>query len=330
MKKRVIPIVLVLVAAGAVVAWQVLEKEERERTELVLHGNVDIREVSAAFRVAGRLQDLSVEEGDRVTAGQVLGHLDVGPFQEELAARTAEVARASAVLAKLEAGPRPGEIEEARAAVRGAEATAKRAELDLARQKDLLEPGGSSVKAVEAAQGFFDESDARLAAAREALGLLEEGYRTEEVEAARAALAAAKAQRDLAETHLEDATLLAPSDATVLVRAREPGSILAAGTPVLTLSLRDPVYVRAYVTEPDLGHVPPGTRVTLTTDSSGDRRYEGRVGFVSPRAEFTPKSVETESLRTDLVYRLRIVALDSDDALLQGMPVTVTVPLAGN
>jgi HlyD family secretion protein len=110
---------------------------------------------------------------------------------------------------------------------------------------------------------------------------------------------------------------------------REPGSMLAQGAPVYTLSLRDPIYVRAYVAEPDFGKVPPGTEVTVTSDSS-DRAYRGRVGFVSSRAEFTPRAVQTPELRTDLVYRLRIVVEDADDALLQGMPVTVRVPLAGS
>jgi HlyD family secretion protein len=102
--------------------------------------------------------------------------------------------------------------------------------------------------------------------------------------------------------------------------------MLAQGAPVYTLSLRDPVYVRAYVAEPDLGRVVPGREVWLTTDSS-TQRYRGQIGFVSPRAEFTPRTVQTLELRTDLVYRLRIVVHDADSALRQGMPVTVEVPL---
>ena len=102
--------------------------------------------------------------------------------------------------------------------------------------------------------------------------------------------------------------------------------MLAAGTPVYSLSLRDPVYVRAYVDEPQLGRLAPGARVTITTDSS-NKTYEGQIGFISPRAEFTPRSVETTELRTDLVYRLRIVVANGDEGLRQGMPVTVHVPL---
>ena len=109
----------------------------------------------------------------------------------------------------------------------------------------------------------------------------------------------------------------------MLTRALEPGAIVQAGVTVLSLSLERPVWVRAYVHESDLGKVPPGTKVLLVTDGQPDKRFHGKVGFVSPRAEFTPKSVETPELRTSLVYRLRVVVADSDGSLRQGMPVTV-------
>jgi HlyD family secretion protein len=111
----------------------------------------------------------------------------------------------------------------------------------------------------------------------------------------------------------------------ILTRVREPGAIVGLGMPVYTLSLTETVYVRAYVDESSLGRVVPGDKLIVTTDTS-DRQYTGQVGFVSPRAEFTPKSVETPELRTDLVYRLRIVVTDADDSLRQGMPVTITLP----
>ena len=123
---------------------------------------------------------------------------------------------------------------------------------------------------------------------------------------------------------LADTELLAPSAGTVIARVREPGSMVASQSAVYSLSLDTPVYVRAYVGEPDLGRVAPGMPVRVRSDSS-QRVYRGRVGFVSPRAEFTPKTVETADLRTDLVYRLRIVVEDADEALRQGMPVTIDV-----
>ena len=111
----------------------------------------------------------------------------------------------------------------------------------------------------------------------------------------------------------------------MLTRALEPGAVVQAGATVLSISLEKPVWVRAYVHERELGEFPTGRRVLLTTDGKPEKPYHGKVGFVSPKAEFTPKSVETPELRTSLVYRLRIVVEDADDALRQGMPVTVSL-----
>jgi HlyD family secretion protein len=292
-----------------------------------LYGNVDIREVELSFRVPGRLTEVAFDEGDAVKAGTTVARLDPVPYELALAAADARVAAAEANLAKLKAGPRPQEIQQARAQVREAEASYRAAQRDLERQLGLEGAGAASQKTLDAARARADEAAAHLVTARETLALAEEGYRAEDIAAAEAELSAARAQRDEKRTQLEDATLAAPSDGTVIVRAREPGTMLAIGSPVYTLSLDNPVYVRAYVAETDLGRVAPGTKVTITTDSS-DKSYRGQVGFVSPRAEFTPRSVETTELRTDLVYRVRIVVEDPDAALRQGMPVTIGVGAA--
>jgi HlyD family secretion protein len=136
----------------------------------------------------------------------------------------------------------------------------------------------------------------------------------------------AEARLASAETNLADTAIAAPADGVILTRIQEPGAIVAAGAPVYTLSLRNPVWVRAYVREPDLGRVHPGMRALVTTDTAPQHPYHGHIGFISPVAEFTPKTVETTALRTDLVYRLRVIVDDPDESLRQGMPVTVTLP----
>ena len=191
----------------------------------------------------------------------------------------------------------------------------------------MTDKGLSSQGLLDSALAQRDEASARLAANREALALAVEGARVEDILAAEAALAGAEAQRDQAATQLQDTQLQAPNNGVILTRVREPGAIVSAGVPVYTLSLTDTVYVRAYVDEANLGKVVPGAKLVVTTDSS-DKHYTGQVGFISPRAEFTPKSVETPELRTDLVYRLRIVIPEADDKLRQGMPVTITLPSA--
>jgi HlyD family secretion protein len=324
-KRLLIIAVLVAVAAVAGTFWTSLV-DEGSADDLTLFGNVDIREVELAFRVAGRLETLHFDEGDVVEAGEIIAEIDPVPYEQALAVAAARVGQAQANLDRVKSGSRPQEIARARAAVTEAQAAHDNAKRELARQSGLLESGASSQKAVDAARSRRDETAARLASAREALALAEEGFRVEEIAAAEADLAAAIAQRELSETQLQDTKLLAPSRGTLIARIREPGSMLSAGLAVYSLSLRDPVYVRAYIDEPHLGRIAPGMGVTITTDSS-DETYDGEIGFISPRAEFTPRSVETTELRTDLVYRLRIVVPESDEGLRQGMPVTVHVPL---
>jgi HlyD family secretion protein len=157
------------------------------------------------------------------------------------------------------------------------------------------------------------------------LALLEAGFRSEDIAQAKAELAKAEAALSSAQIRLEDTVLKAPSDGVVITRAQEPGAILQPGTTVLTISLEKPVWVRAYIPEPELGRITPGMKVDVYTDSRPNQPYAGQIGYISPRAEFTPKSVETAELRTSLVYRLRVVVENPDAGLRQGMPVTVKV-----
>ena len=323
-RKRILLLVgLLLVAAITVTVWLRLEDAEGA-TALTLYGNVDIREVELAFRVPGRLLRMRFEEGDPVEAGELVAEIDSQPYRDAFAAADARVQQAEANFDKLKAGNRPQEVARARAAVREAQAAYDNAERNLKRQSGLLETGASSVKAQEAARAQRDEMAAKLASAGEALALAEEGFRAEDIAAAQADLAAATAQRASIETQLDDTRLTAPNRGILTTRILEPGSMVTSGRPVYSLSLRDPIYVRAYVDETQLGKIAPGMKVTITTDSSV-RTYEGQIGFISPRAEFTPRSVETTALRTDLVYRLRITVNDPNDALRQGQPVTVKV-----
>lgn len=171
------------------------------------------------------------------------------------------------------------------------------------------------------------EADANLRKARDNLRMLASGYREEEVLAQRAAVAAAEAALSRAAIDLSDAVLAAPEKGVVLARAREAGAIVQAGQTVYTLTLTNPVWLRVFVEEPFLGLIKPGMPVEISVDSAPGRSFAGHVGFISPSAEFTPKTVETENTRTHLVYRVRIVAEDSENIIRQGMPVAVNINL---
>lgn len=322
-KKIFIPIGLAVLAAGA---WLVLRGSRAgDGSGLTLQGNVDIREVRLGFRVSGRLAGLVFEEGDPVRAGEILARLDAAPYEQALASAAARRAALTARVELVESGYRPEEIEQARATVEARSVALANAERRLQRETELRGTGASPERVFDDVLAARDEAVAQLKLARASLDLLETGFRAEEIAEARANLAAGEAAWATAALQVEDTVLRAPSDGVILTRAVEPGAILNAGTTVYSLSLIRPVWVRAYVNEPDLGRIRPGQPVEVFTDTYPDSPYAGQIGFISPTAEFTPKSVETRDLRTGLVYRLRIVVQDADDGLRQGMPVTVRV-----
>ena len=321
--RRVLIGLLVLAALGGG-GWYVwLRPATVGAGDPVLYGNVDIRQVELGFRLAGRIEAMRFEEGDPVTAGTLLATLDRQPFRDELALWQAEVAREMANLERLETGTRPAEIEQARATVAEREAALRNAERTLVRRRMLFERGAGSEQTYDDALAERDEAQARLQSAQEALDLALEGFRQEDIAAGRAALAAARARLQAAQTALADTALTTPAGGVILSRVREPGAIVAAGNTVYTVSLTRPVWVRAYVPEPSLGLIHPGMQVEVITDTAPDRPYAGQIGFVSPVAEFTPRTVETPELRSDLVFRFRVIIDDPDEGLRQGMPVTV-------
>ncbi|ACI91997.1 secretion protein HlyD family protein [Afipia carboxidovorans OM5] len=309
---------------GAAFLW--IQRTDKGIGLLRLYGNVDIREVQLAFRQPGRVTQMAFDEGDAVSAGTCLAALDAQPYREALAAAQAQVQVAQAELAKLRRGLRPQEITQAREALKQAQVVAIDAERNHQRQSSLLASGSTTQRAADAARTARDQAAAGVEVAKAALSQAFEGFREEDIAAAEARLAVAQAAQAQATISLTDTELIAPSDGTIIARVREPGSMVASQSTVYSLSLDKPVYVRAYIGEPDLGRIAPGTAVRVKSDSAG-KIYRGQIGFISPRAEFTPKTVETTDLRTDLVYRLRIVIdeADHDTALRQGMPVTIEV-----
>ncbi len=312
------------IGGGGVWAWRTYEQANTDGP-LRLYGNVDIRQVDLAFNAEGKIADIPVEEGDRVGEGELLARLDSAIYEHAVTAAEARLAESEARLAELEAGSRPEEIDQAEAAVRRYEARVADARATLARRRRLLENDNVSEAAYDEAQRAYEEAKAVLAQQRAELALARQGPRQERIAAARAQRDFNRATLALARERLANTELFAPAGGTILTRIREVGATVGPTSPVLTLAVRDPVRVRTYVDEPNLGRVVPGMAVSLTTDSAPDKVYAGQVGFVSPTAEFTPKTVQTPELRTDLVYRVRVIVQNPDDSLRQGMPVTVTL-----
>lgn len=293
--------------------------------ELVMYGNVDIRQVDLSFMIEGKLAEVLVDEGAAVKQDDILARLDAQPYRYAVAQADAALTQAQANADKAVAGSRTKEIDNARAQLAEARARLANANAALERRRALLRDDAVSRQAFDDAERDVKVARATVASRDAQLALAVEGLRSEDVLAAKAAADAARAGLDQAKYKLEQTEIKAPNAGTILTRIREPGAVVGPNAPILTLSLTSPVWVRTYVEGPDLGRVAPGTKVSVMTDAPGGHPYQGTVGFVSPTAEFTPKAVETPDLRTDLVYRLRIVVDNADQALRQGMPVTVTL-----
>ena len=296
---------------------------------LTVYGTVDIREVQLAFQDGGRILNVAVDEGARVEKGQVVAELDATRLRMEAARLKGEVAAQSQVVERLHSGSRPQEIERAKAAVASARANLRDAQLTLARKQSLLVTNRISQQEVDSASAKVGTWQATLKTAEEEASLALEGPRREDIAAAEAALAALQATKQLAEQRLIDTKLLAPADGFIRNRILEPGAMAAVGAPVLTLALTNPLWVRAYISEPDLGKVREGMQVRVQTDSHPGKTFQGWLGFISSTAEFTPKTVETTELRTKLVYRARIFVCDAAHELRLGMPVTATIDTTG-
>lgn len=295
---------------------------------LILYGNVDIRTVNSSFRVNGRLMQLNYEEGDQVKQGDLIAKLDPQPYQIALAQAKANLMVQQAQLDLVTTGYRQEEIAQAAAQVSQYQAAFDYAESNYKRMAKLMNSSSISKDQLDNSLTLRNQAQANLQTAQQKLDQLTHGYRKEEIESTQATVAVAKAQLEQAELNLTDTELYAPSNGTILTRAIEPGTMLTSGSAVYSISLDRPVWVRAYIDEINLAQAIPGRTVYIYTDARPDKAYIGKIGFVSPTAEFTPKTVETPVLRTDLVYRLRIQIKQTgdgkaDEMLRQGMPVTI-------
>jgi HlyD family secretion protein len=318
-----------IVILAALALWWWLGRTHG-RSELSLYGNVDLRQVELPFNGSERVAEVLAQEGDHVTRGQVLARLDTSRLVPQVAKAEADVAAQQQVVERLHHGNRPEEIAQARANVDAAEADAVNARAQFERVQSLAERSAGravSRQDIDAAKAALDTAQAKLAVNRKALALERAGPRAEDIAQAEAELRADGAQLALLQQQLKDADLRAPLDAVIRSRIVEPGEMASPQKTAFTLAITDPKWVRAYVAETDLGSVREGMRATVTADSFGGRSFPGWIGFISPVAEFTPKSVETTELRSSLVYEIRVFVKDPTDALRLGMPATVHLPL---
>lgn len=326
-KKAIVLILIALLAAAFLGRDWLLGDEGKTAEEITVYGNIDIRQVQLGFRVSGMIHEVLLEEGDPVEPGTLLAKLESTPFRDDLALANARADKAKAVFEQAVNGPRDDDIEQARAIVMEREADLFITEQTFKRQSRLLETNAVSRENLDQAQAAMEAAQGRLLAAESAHNLLVKGTRHEEINAAEAEFRAAQAEVARAQTSLSDTELRSRSKGIVTSRVQEPGAVIEPGATVFVVSLNEPVWARAYVSEHQLGYIYTGLEVDVYTDTRPGVSYRGTVGYISPVAEFTPKTVETPELRTALVYRFRVIIQNTDTFLRQGMPVTVRIPL---
>lgn len=328
MKRLIVLAIFVAIFAGAG-AWWYLHREA-QGDELVLYGNVDFRQIALAFNGSERVAEILVEEGDRVKRGQVLGRLDTSRLKPQLAQAQAQAASQAANLERLKNGNRPEDIAQAQANLESAKAEAVNARSQYERQRSLATQSVVSQQSLDEARSAAGVADAKVTVSQKALDLQVAGSRSEDIAEAQSQLDAANANAALLRQQLADAELKAPADAVVRSRLIEPGEMASPTRSAFSLSAISPKWVRAYVSGVQLGLLKPGMKTVVTVDSFPGKQMSGRVGFISSVAEFTPKTVQTEELRSSLVYEVRVFLDDPDNVLRLGMPATVRPQLGGD
>jgi len=307
---------------------------------LRVSGHVEATEIQVGAEVGGRVLELRVDEGDRVEAGTVIARLDSQDITLQINRTRADRAAAAAQLRLLEAGSRSEDVAQASAQVdaavaevTGAEAERQAAQIDLDRFQALLDANAGVVKQRDDARARLDvalarqqAAQGRLGAAREQLARLKAGARPEEIAAASARVASADAQIAVLEKSLKDAEVVAPVSGIVTQKLVEAGELVARGTPLVVITDLDHAWANLFVPEPMVPRLQIGQAATVFTDAGGPG-FTGKVTFVSPRAEFTPRNVQTTEERSKLVYRIK-VSLDNRNGVFKlGMPVDAELEL---
>lgn len=326
MKKRArfaIPVLLVLAAA---IAWWTVGDDGEGTSSLEASGTVEATDADLGFQIPGRLDRILVREGTAIESGELLAALDTAQLAATRAEVAARLASAEARLRELRTGSRVEEIRSAEASLEAAREREDEARREAERARRLFDGGAISRQALDRAETQLRVATAEAVRALQGAEITREGPRAEVVEGQRAVVEQARSALTRAEAAFGDALLTAPFRGITTVRHREPGEIVPAGAPILTLLDPTDRWVRIYVPEDRMGLLSLGQAATIRSDTYPDRTYEGEVVFIGSEAEFTPRNVQTPEERTRLVYPVKIqVVGDPDFELKPGIPADVVL-----
>ncbi|HXX53349.1 MAG TPA: efflux RND transporter periplasmic adaptor subunit [Thermodesulfovibrionales bacterium] len=325
--KKILLVLAVLLAVGIGVSLVSYFRGPREEGVLELSGNVEVTEYDMGFKIAGRVERLLTDEGQKVTKGEPLAALDHTELESQVTQGRAYLREAEVRLKELRAGSRPQEIEQAKANLRFVEAELEKARKDYERAGRLFQKDAISVSQFDAAKSAYDSRIAQQKGLQELLSMVKEGPRREEISAAEQRVQQARAALVTAEEKLKDTVIYAPVMGVVIRKNIELGETVGAGIPIFTLGDLENPWIKVYVKEDKLGLVKLGQKAKVTVDSYPGKVYEGRVTFISPEAEFTPKNVQTKEERVKLVFGVKVRVKNINDELKPSMPADVRILL---
>lgn len=329
MKKRLSVILVVAAAiATAIYLYPRWRAKPVSTSTLMLSGNIEAHESLISFKVSGRIIELPVEEGQWVTSGALLARLDDADYRQKVDIDAANLQVRESSLALTIAGSREQDIKAAQAAMADAQADLQQKKLDDERAQRLFAKDAISAQDRDRSATALKRATAVYESAQERYSVLQEGSRKEDIRIAQANVAAARQNLGLSRINLDYTRLLAPNAGVISVRQAELGEVVSPGTPIVTLSDLDHVWLRAYVAETDLGKIRWGQDATITTDTYPGKKYHGRISFISSTAEFTPKTVQTYKERVTLVYRIKIDVDNPNHELKPGMPADASIDLS--
>jgi HlyD family secretion protein len=288
-------------------------------------GTIEAIQVDVSAKIAGRIVARPVDEGDRVTAGQLLVKLDDSEQVADLRRQEAAVRTAQSTLNDLVAGARRQELEDAQAALQSAAATREWTERDYRRAEALFRQALIAAQEVDRARQAFEVAVAQEKSARQKLLLLEAGSRPDQIEAVRGQLAQARSALAMAQVRLREMTIFSPVDGMVLRKNLEVGEMANPGVPILTLMKPSEIWVRAYVPEEEIGRIKVGDPARIAIDAFPARRFPGRIIEIASEAEFTPRNVQTRKERVNLVFRIKIAVDNPEGVLKPGMPADADI-----
>ena len=321
MNKKHIILIALLIGVGIIlgVAFY-LKRPAVPPGTVFVSGNIEAIEVDLSFRIAGQINHLPIMEGDRVSRDQEIARLDTDTMEALKGASQSEISTAKAVLDELEAGYREEDIKSARALAKAAESRLANARDEYDRHLALFKGGAISASVHDSKEMAFKVATEEFNNAVQRLTELERGPREEQIRAARSRLERAKWELKRIELDIKHSSLQSPINGVVLVKANELGEVILPGATVATVAEIDEVWLKGYVGEQDLGKIKLGQKARITIDTYPDRHYEGVVTYISSRAEFTPKNVQTREERIKQVYRVKITIPNRGQDLKIGMP----------